>query len=168
MGPEPADRLEAMIMEQLALQHKLGAVRDEMSVTERIEGIRIMVLAATAELHEALDETGWKPWATSKHINEEAAFGELRDAWQFLTNAMLLVTMNDPAHLTQRLYDALMDKLSVNYDRIDQRYDGITGKCKQCKRALDDPANLREVPATSTPRVDLHCVCGAYIGSRVV
>ena len=42
-----------------------------------------------------------------------------------------------------------------------------TGTCRQCQRDLSK-VNLREVTASSTSRVDIHCPCGAYIGSRAV
>lgn len=166
---ELTDRLAHIMAEQYALQQRLGNDYEKMTLEERINHIKEMVLAATAELHEALDETGWKSWATSRHINEEAAFGELRDAWQFLTNAMFAVTLDEPDALAQRFYDAMFDKLAVNYDRIERGYDGIADKCPACRRALDE-VNVREVSCTAgaMPRVDLHCACGRYLGSRPV
>ena len=166
---EAADRLEAMLDAQWALQQRLGNKYAEMTLEERITHVKDMVLAATDELHEALGEIGWKPWATSRHLNEDAAFGELRDAWQFLTNAMFAVTTDAPEHLAQRLFDALMDKLEINHERIERGYDGVSDKCPGCGRALDE-VNVREIKTTMglLPRVDLHCSCGRYLGSRPV
>lgn len=39
--------------------------------------------------------------------------------------------------------------------------------CKFCGRKLTE-GNVKEVIARSTPRVDIHCVCGNYLGSRPV
>src|SRR4051794_24630265 len=61
---------------------------------ERMEFIREMVLACTDELHEFLQETGWKTWAESNHVNEEAAFGELCDALQFWMNLVHMLGKN--------------------------------------------------------------------------
>lgn len=41
--------------------------------------------------------------------------------------------------------------------------------CSQCGRDLtNNMTTIREVHATSTSRVDFHCPCGAYLGSRAV
>ena len=40
-------------------------------------------------------------------------------------------------------------------------------KCPQCQRDLST-IDVKEVIAGSTQRVDIHCVCGAYLGSRPV
>ena len=134
---------------------------------ERIEYIRAMTLAVIAELNEMLDEIGWKPWATSRHVNEDAAFGELRDAWQFLTNLMFAVTLMPADELADRLHIALVDKHAVNLERASRGYDGVSDKCRQCHRDLSE-VEIKEVRVTSTNRIDLHCVCGAYLGSRAV
>jgi hypothetical protein len=101
---------------------------------DRINEFRTMVLALEDELHEALNETGWKPWASSRHFNTDAVKGELVDAWCFLMSLMLLAGMT-PAELYQR-YQA---KMEINHKRQDEGYSG-TEKCKECGRALDDPA----------------------------
>lgn len=161
------DRLNEMFEEQIKLQHALGHDPRVMTVEERIEFIKDMVLACTDELHEALNETGWKSWAASKHINEEAAFGELRDALQFLMNAMYAVDCTTPEGVAQRVFDDHAEKLTKNWQRIVNGYDGIAGKCPQCRRDLSE-TTTREVIAGSTQRVDIHCACGRYLASRAV
>lgn len=105
---------------------------------DRIEWIRWNVLAATDELHEMLNETGWKPWATSRHVNEKAAGGELVDVLHFVANLLLAVGWEDGT-----LEDAYVAKMQKNRDRMASgTYDGLTGKCKVCKRALDDVDTL--------------------------
>lgn len=139
--------LVALITAQRDLQVKLGNHLDRMTQAERLDYIRENVLAATDELHEALAETGWKSWATSRHINRDAYLGELRDCWQFLTNLML-VAEPDPRKLAVWFADALAEKHDVNRRRIGA-YDGITSKCPNCRRALDE-VPIKEVMIEGT------------------
>lgn len=166
------DRLLRMLEQQHELQVALGKHYPVMSVDERIEYIKEMILACEDELHEALGEIGWKSWATSRHINEEAAFNELRDAWQFLTNAMFAVTQADPEILAQRLHIALDDKLRENHRRIDDGYDGVANKCPQCRRDLSE-VELKEVYSSGMfgnthPHIILYCLCGREVDRRPV
>lgn len=95
--------------------------------------IRDMVLACTDELHEALNEVGWKPWASSRHVNLEAFRGELIDALHFLLNLFLLADLDAAGIL-----DRYLAKNERNAQRQEEGYDGVSGKCPSCKRALDD------------------------------
>lgn len=104
-----------------------------MSDEEKIEQIKVNVLALTDELHEALAEVGWKPWASSRHINTEALRGELIDAYHFLMNLMLLAGMDDA--MVARAY---REKHERNKQRQADGYDGMADKCPVCNRALDD------------------------------
>lgn len=162
------DRLTEMLTAQREVQAVISvdpvAIADQ---DERIDYIRTMTLALIAELGEMLDEIGWKPWSTSRHVNEDAAFGELRDAWQFMMNLMMAVTLAPPDEVADRLYAELQAKHVVNMDRAMNGYDGVSGKCSACRRDLAE-IEVKEVRAVSTDRVDLHCVCGAYLGSRAV
>ena len=124
----------------LAIQHALqvksfGNDPKTLTEEERVEWIRWNMLALEDELHEALAETGWKPWATSKHVNRMAFIGELVDAWHFFLNLLLVVDC-DAAEFTQ----TYAKKRQLNAERQAAGYDGVTGKCSVCKRALDDPA----------------------------
>ena len=92
-----------------------------------------MTTALTDELHEALAETGWKPWATSRHFNRSAYLDELIDALHFLINLML-VAGTDADEITRRY----LEKNARNAARQQAGYDGVTGKCANCGRALDD------------------------------
>jgi hypothetical protein len=120
--------------EQRALQAQLndGSFPHEFSEEDKITYIKDMVLACTDELHEALAEVGWKPWASSRHITREAYVGELVDAWQFLMNLFLVANVT-PEELAARL----QMKHLINRQRIENGYTG-TNKCPTCKRALDD------------------------------
>lgn len=99
----------------------------------RIQNIKNNVLALTDELHEALNEVGWKPWATSRHVNERAFQGEIVDALHFLINLYLL-----GGGTPDTLYDQYREKNDKNRKRQQAGYDGIKDKCPGCKRALDD------------------------------
>src|SRR5690606_25002112 len=84
---------------------------------ERIEFIRWNVLALTDELHEALNECGWKPWATSRHVNEEAALKELIDAWHFFMNLLWAIggrALKDNDALADALFNAYVAKNKRN------------------------------------------------------
>lgn len=100
---------------------------------ERAEFIRWNVLAATDELHEALGEVGWKPWATDRYFNRDAFVGELIDVMHFVAN--LLVTAGVTGdELSQRYHS----KQRRNAYRQEVGYDGKTGKCPTCRRDLED------------------------------
>lgn len=104
---------------------------------DRIQYIKEMKLALEAELQEALDHTGWKLWATSKHINREEYFGELVDAFHFLMN-MLLALGDTPEDIASELFTRYCIKNRVNAQRQQNGYDGVTTKCGLCGVALDD------------------------------
>lgn len=107
----------------------------ELPEHEKIEFIRWNVLALEDELHEALAEVGWKPWATSKHINRDAFKGELVDAFHFLMNLMIVTGIDADEFLA-----GYREKNLRNAARQAEGYDGVKGKCPGCRRALDDPA----------------------------
>jgi hypothetical protein len=104
-----------------------------MSTEMRIIYMKDMVLALVDELHEFLGEIGWKPWATSRHINEAAAQGELVDAFHFFLNLCLAVNMT-----ADGLHEKYVQKRTVNVVRQEEGYDGVEGKCPGCKRDFGD------------------------------
>lgn len=124
-----------MMQSQKHFQESLGYNFESMTDEERIDFIKNMTLALGDELHEALGEVGWKPWATSRHINREAYRGELVDAWHFFMNLLIVVGVT-AEELEQKYYA----KLNKNYKRQKEGYDGVAGKCPGCKRAYDDEA----------------------------
>lgn len=132
---------------QLELQIKsYGNSPMDLDEAGRLEWIRWNILALEDELHEALAEVGWKPWAKSKHINRHAFVSELVDAFHFLMNLMLVVDCSADEFL-----EKYFEKRGLNAKRQADGYDGVSGKCGSCKRALDD--------------VNVHCtdtVCSAW------
>jgi hypothetical protein len=144
--------LNTMLEMQRQLQVKhYGKDPADLSGEERALFIKDMVLALTDELHEALQEVGWKPWATSRHVNDEAFKGELIDAWHFFMN-LILVSGMDPFDFMQR-YISKHDK---NASRQEAGYDGVADKCPGCRRALDDEAVLC-IPAPGTEPLMVYC-----------
>ena len=128
------DNLNKILTMQAYRQRaSFGIQFEQMTDEERIEFIRWNVLALQAELIEALDEVGWKPWASSRHINREAFLGELIDAQHFLNNLYLVIGA-EAEEITFRY----LDKSVTNAKRQDAAYDGVTTKCPVCFRALDD------------------------------
>lgn len=101
----------------------------------KIEFIKTNVLALTDELHEALNEVGWKPWASSRHINRDAFKGELVDALHFFMNLCIAAGIDAP-----ELLEGYVSKSAKNVKRQKDGYDGVSEKCPGCKRALDDDA----------------------------
>jgi dimeric dUTPase (all-alpha-NTP-PPase superfamily) len=114
-------------------EESFGIDFTDLSDEERSQFIKDMVLAATDELHEALAEVGWKPWASSRHINREAFVGELVDVLHFIVNLWLAVGAT-PEEVEQRY----QEKAEKNAKRQKEGYDGVWGKCPVCKRAFDD------------------------------
>ncbi len=154
--PKLCDLFEA----QLQFQERLGNDFTKMTPEDRIRYVREFTLACIGELVEAMDETGWKPWATSRHVHVDKFFAELRDAWQFLTNLMFVARPDlDPVGLAFLLEDALYQKLEVNHARADTGYDGVSGKCDACHRALDDPSVTCGGPASACSERE-HVVVG--------
>jgi dimeric dUTPase (all-alpha-NTP-PPase superfamily) len=134
------DRLTWMFHKQEELQRNAyGKSPLEMEDDEeRVQFIKDMVLAAEDELHEALAEVGWKPWATSRHINEEAFKGELVDLFHFFMNLCLVVKMTP-----QELHERYAEKRERNIKRQQRGYDGIAGKCMICRRDFEDVAKAK-------------------------
>jgi hypothetical protein len=128
------DHLSQMYYAQELFERSLGYDFDNMDTEDRIEFIKNTALAINAEVLEALDETGWKPWTTSWHINEAKYKAELVDVFHFFLCMMLAVNMS-----TAELFEGYRAKMAINIRRQQEKYDG-KNKCPQCKRAYDDSA----------------------------
>lgn len=161
--PEEVDRLYAMFelqdsFEELATGMRfsqLATADDPALQNDRIGQFKEMKLAIEAELQEALDEMGWKPWASSRHFNTEAVQNELVDAWHFFMCLMLLAGM-DPELLWQKY----QEKIKINIRRQTEGYDGVKEKCPRCKRSYDDPQTDCHAKGTMGPA---YCVEMGYL-----
>lgn len=130
-----SDRLADMFEYQRKLQLLLGNDATTMAPEQLMDYIRTMGWACSDELHEAVNECGWKPWATSNHINYEAFRDELTDAWLFLLNLMIAANMT-PGDLFDRWIKKRLNAERRHYEQ----YDGVSSKCPKCKRAYDNDA----------------------------
>lgn len=121
------DNLQYLLNAQEALQtntygrniHGLAFESGEHNRIAAIDQIRTNILAATDELHEVLRETGWKPWATSNHINLLAAREELVDVFHFILNLALILGLD-----SEDITDLYIQKRDLN---IKRQVDGYTG-----------------------------------------
>jgi len=155
------DRLEEMLHAQRELQELInGYTLESQSDELRIANIKESYVALIKELGEVLDEIGWKSWATSRHINYEAARGEVVDCWHFLMNLALHlnVTADD-------LYEGYRRKREKNERRQREGYDGVTGKCPHCRRSYDDQGVRCTPSCVATGGTPAWCVeAGRLVG----
>lgn len=137
MPDEPTDKLERLMWLQDQFQHKTphGVTQSfkEMSGEQTAQLVREQTLACAAELFEALDEVGWKPWASSRHFNVEAFRAELIDALRFWMNLISIAGLSP---------EGVMSYYMESLNKTTKRLDGYTGlnKCPACKRSYDDKA----------------------------
>jgi hypothetical protein len=130
------DKLEAAFKLQHEMQiQSFGTDPAALEGEDKIQFFKDMKLALQDELHEALQEMGWKPWATSKHFHTEAVQGELVDAFHFFMNLCIVSGLTP-----EKLYEQYLAKRTKNQKRQAEGYDGVSTKCPGCKRALDDEA----------------------------
>jgi hypothetical protein len=134
------DRLTEMFTRQSALQrNSLNINFTDMSVNveDRAEYVRMNVLAGIVEFTEALNETGWKPWATNRDYDATKVISELVDVWHFMMNIMLASGI-EPETLASLFFEKYVLKNRRNAERQAEGYDGVSTKCPHCHRALDD------------------------------
>lgn len=105
---------------------------EDFTQEELEQWVRTNVLAAEDELHEALGEISWKPWASSQFFNREAYLGEIVDVLHFIGNLLAGAQITD-----EELNAAYLEKMERNRKRQTQGYTGVD-KCIICKRAVDD------------------------------
>lgn len=150
-----SDRLTEMLDAQRELQEIINGYKlENQDIEQRIANIKENVLALAAELFaEVLGEIGWKSWASSRHINEDAVKKELIDVFHFFMNLMLHAGMT-----ADELYEGYVQKREKNIQRQRDGYDGVSTKCVGCGRALDDVSLLED--QTMSGRGRIWCPCG--------
>lgn len=126
------DLHEAFVAQYVLQREAYKTDPRNLSPTERAEWVRWNMLALMDELHEAMGEVGWKPWATSRHLNREAYKGELVDAFHFFINLCLVADIS-----ADELIAGYFTKRERNSTRQRNGYTGLD-KCPGCKRAWDD------------------------------
>jgi len=121
----------------------------------RAEYVLWNAFAACDEIHEAMQEVGWKPWATSRHMNNDAFLGEIVDALHFVGNMILAAAERrdeSPYSLATKVWAIYQTKADVNLQRQLEGYDGVKTKCPNCHRELvkrtsdNDPVTVYECP----------------------
>lgn len=130
------DRLQVMYESQREFQRIVPPSPvdpAERTPEEQMQYILVQAMGLIHEITEAMNETGWKPWASSNHINVENYKKELIDAWHFFLNLMFVVDMTP-----EELFQGYFQKQNVNRKRVENNYDGVTTKCPKCGRAYDD------------------------------
>lgn len=133
--PAPTPLFGSWIKKTKTLQEEFFNQKFEDFDQKRLEDwIRVNVLAAEDELHEALAEVSWKPWASSEYFNRDAFLGEIVDALHFVANLLAGAGITD-----EELNTAYLAKMERNRKRQSEGYTGLD-KCSICKRAADDVA----------------------------
>lgn len=117
-----------------------GRDPQELVGEEQAEFIRWNILAAVAELVEALEETRWKPWANKSDViieNPEAFASEMVDVQMFIANCLVTAGITDEQHA--RIYRSKWQK-NIERQERDGGYESRRGvdKCVLCGRSFDD------------------------------
>lgn len=148
--------LHLMLSKQLELQRHMASLGRAIDPTDpkldqetRIQFIKDMYIALVMEAGEALDEVGWKPWGTARHIHGETMLNEIVDMWHFVMNLMLAAGpfidgVDNERDLADRFVERYLEKNKVNWERAQVNYDGFAEKCGYCGR------DKKEVPSTHT------------------
>jgi dUTPase-like protein len=134
------DSLVKMLTDQYELQRRLGYEYEMMIDVERIAAVKDMYIAAVQELGEALDEVSWKPWTNGLPRFMVLPFlTELNDAFQFMMNMWFIAMPNaTPEQIATAMLATHEAKIAVNHARVTDGYDGVSTKCRTCKRARED------------------------------
>lgn len=157
------DRLDEMYESQGKLQELInGYPLDVQSEEQRIANIKENYIAIVQELGEMLNETGWKSWATSRHINRSEYKKEIIDSWHFLMNLMLHVGMTP-----DDLYRGYLEKRAINERRQRTGYDGVSTKMPCCQRAVED-VSFTEVRKLDGSLDFIICVCGDRVDGEFI
>lgn len=156
----------------LELQHALqvesfGSDPLQLDPEARAQFLTWNAWALTDELSEVMGEVGWKPWATSRHVNVDAALGEMVDAMHFFANMALAIggaagmTTDEIAY---RLSTGYLKKRGVNAQRQREGYDGVSTKCPSCHRELSEVTmTFQEENRPDGTYTVSYCPCGMRI-----
>jgi dimeric dUTPase (all-alpha-NTP-PPase superfamily) len=106
---------------------------------ERAAFLHWNLVALDDELHEALQEVSWKPWAKADFLNREAFLKEMVDAFHFFMNILMIAAPEgDLRQLSIDFIDGYLAKKKINAQRQVDGYDGVTSKCPNCHRELSE------------------------------
>jgi len=140
-----ADRWARMLIRQYQLQTEtFGFDPPLLQGRERGDYVTWNVVALEDELHEAMQELSWKPWATDDFFNREAYLDELVDAFHFLLNLVFVAGKAESGYLdldelSFEFFTRYMKKAQINVER--QKTPGgfktLGTKCPDCGRAIE-------------------------------
>lgn len=109
----------------------------QMDDAQQSEYIAEDVLALEDELHEALDNVGWKSWAKEKGIIDRKQYlGEIVDGLFFWLN--LANVAGASADEIEQIYVAKHARNMERYARGTEGYSMVEGKCPGCHRDHGD------------------------------
>lgn len=119
---------------QLELQRE-GYSKDPTKLTDeqRADWFRWNAFALSDELHELMAEVGWKPWATSRHVDTQRVAEEAADLLHFFANLLLAAGVDGCM-----LAHAYIAKRIKNEQRQVEGYDGVSSKCADCHTELSE------------------------------
>jgi len=129
---------------------------EKLTEEDRAPFVTWNAFAAIAELVEAMQEVGWKPWATSRHLNREAFLREIVDALHFIGN-LALCAGGHPLELGNELWKLYEQKHEINAQRQRDGYDGVSEKCPHCDRELTTSSINRVVGRMIQPETVRVC-----------
>lgn len=157
------DLFKLMLTKQLELQTEKMKDGDPrvLAGAARQDFMRWNAFALEDEIHEAMAEVAWKPWAKADFINRDLFIKEMVDAFHFFMNMLLAASAHmEPAEIADQFFDLYMEKNAINAKRQD---DGYTGqdKCLQCGRDRATTAVAETIMKDGLPiRVISYCPCG--------
>jgi dimeric dUTPase (all-alpha-NTP-PPase superfamily) len=136
----PVDRFAMMLEMQLDLQKNHMKDKNPQLLTDdpMADFMRWNAWACTSELVEAMNEVGWKPWASNRSIAEDSFLKEMVDAFHFFMNMLLCALPDTPEVIADKFTRAYIEKNRINAQRQMDGYDGISSKCPYCKRELTE------------------------------
>jgi dimeric dUTPase (all-alpha-NTP-PPase superfamily) len=136
--PTSSTDISQMLEKQLQLQKKsFGLDPRNLDADKLMEYICMNVLSLEDELHEAMKECGWKPWATDKYMNRDAFLKELVDAWHFFMNILLAISPGKTTtEISEEFATRYYEKNRINAERQRAGYTGVDGRCGFCGKNL--------------------------------
>jgi dUTPase. len=132
------DRFQLMLKMQLELQKQhMGQNPQTLTGDEMADFMRTMAWSCEDEIHEAMNEVDWKPWAHPevRSVREVAFLKEMVDAFHFFMNMLLCGLPDSPEVIADKFTMAYIAKNAINAQRQAEGYTGLD-KCAECHRDL--------------------------------
>jgi hypothetical protein len=139
-----SDMFVTMLEAQLELQrrHMKDGDPRHLDGEAMADFMRWNAFALEDEIHEAMQEVGWKPWATSREINVTEFMREMVDGYHFYMNMLLCATGMECGDLAEMFFRMYMEKNAENARRQIEGYTGLE-KCQECGREVGHCDHIR-------------------------